>query len=320
MKFCRGLTLTYECKHSAPRVRVLAERMLREMATGKAAVCGAAKDHPATVTKLTPDGKGNWLLSGRKTLVSMGPIGTHFVVHTFTQLEEEAPQLAAPIVPRDTPGLTILDTWSGLGMRASGTVDVVFDECPVPGDDVIMRDVVGAHNDAVLAGQTVSSIAMLGIYTGLAQAARDTAVAKLASRPAPPAAFRTLIAETESHLYALRAVAASALTNADDLATEFSMDPAERGRRMMIPYQTAKLAINHQAPAIVDDCLTITGSAAYSGAHELARIHRDVRAGNFMQPYTYADGIDFLSSQILGVDRDNDYMSVRVSKSSQAAP
>jgi len=249
----------------------------------------------------------------------MGPIGTHFVVHTWTQGDGRAPRLAAPVIPRDVPGLTIVDAWPGLGMRASGTVDIVFNDCPVPADDVIMRDSVGTNNDAVLAGQTVSSITMLGIYTGLAQAARDAAVGVLVKKPSPPpAAIRTLIAETESQLYALRAATASALANADDLATDFDMDPAERGRQMMIPYQNAKMIINQLAPALVDDCMTMTGSASYVVGHELARILRDVRAGNFMQPYTFADGVDFLSAQILGLDRNNDYMSVRAGKSSQA--
>jgi alkylation response protein AidB-like acyl-CoA dehydrogenase len=319
MQFSRGMTLTYEWEHSSRRVRILAERLLQEMATGRAAVCGAVKDHPAAVTKLTPDGAGNWILSGRKTLVSMCPIGTHFVVHTWTQYDGQQPRLAAAIVPRDTRGLTILDTWQGLGMRASGTLDVAFKECPVADNDVILRDTLGAHNDAVLAGQTVSSIAMLGIYTGLTQAARDIALGTLVGQGSPPfPAVKTLIAETESGLYALRAATAAALSNADELAQESSMDPAERGRQMMIPYQQAKLAINRMAPAIVDACITITGSAAYAESHELARILRDVRAGNFMQPYTYPGGVDFISAQVLGLDRDNDYMSVRASKSSQS--
>ncbi len=243
-------------------------------------------------------------------LVSMGPIGTHFVINATTDGTDEPPRLASPVVTRDNPGLTVLDNWDGLGMRASGTVDIVFDRCPIPADDVLMRDQVGAQNDAVLAGQTVSSIAMLGAYVGAAQAAYDVTLAALARRSETlQAAGRTLLAEIDSRLYALRAAVGVALTTADVLSADMSMDRAERGRQMMRSFQCAKLAVNQVAPAIVNDCLTLIGGASYTAAHPLARLYRDVRAGAFMNPYTYVDAVDFLSAQALGIDRDNNYMS-----------
>jgi alkylation response protein AidB-like acyl-CoA dehydrogenase len=310
MQFSRGITLSYEWRHGDARARALAERLLRLMVAGEAVVCSGIKDHPSAVTRLSPDGTGGWLLSGRKMLVSMGPIGTHFVINAHTDVPGEAPRLVSPVVTRDNPGLTVLDNWDGLGMRASGTVDIVMDRCPIPAEEVLIRDLVGARNDAILAGQTVSSIAMLGVYVGVAQAAYDMTVAALARRSeAPPAAVCTLLAEIDSRLYALRATAGAALTTADALGADLSGDSAERGRRMMKPFQRAKLVVNQLAPAVVNDCLTLIGGAAYTAVHPLARLYRDVRAGAFMNPYTYADAVDFLSTQVLGIERDNNYMS-----------
>ncbi|MFJ7250817.1 acyl-CoA dehydrogenase family protein [Kitasatospora sp. NPDC098652] len=310
MQFSRGITLGYEWRHGGPAARALAERLLRMMVAGEAVVCSGIKDHHTAVTRLTPDGAGGWRLSGRKTLVSMGPIGTHFVINAKTELPGEAPRLVSPVVTRDTPGFSVLDNWDGLGMRASGTVDIVFDDCPIPAEDVFVRDLVGARNDAVLAGQTVSSIGMLGAYVGVAQAAYDLAVAALVRRSEPaPAAARTLVAELSARLYALRATAATALTTADARSADLGGDPAERGRQMMQPFQCAKLIVNQLAPGIVNDCLTLVGGASFTAAHPLSRLYRDVRAGGFMQPYAYADAVDFLSTQALGIERDNDYMS-----------
>jgi aminotransferase EvaB len=178
VQLCRGLTLAWEWRHGREPVRVLAEQLLRSMAGGKAAVCGAVKDHPTGVTVLTRDNSGRWSLSGCKTLVSMAPIGTHFFVHAQTKAEGEPPALGVVLLSRDTPGLSVLDDWEGLGMRASGTADVAFDQCPVDASNVVSLRPAGDHNDAVLAGQTVSSITMLGVYTGIAQAARDIAAAR----------------------------------------------------------------------------------------------------------------------------------------------
>ncbi|GAA2677206.1 amino sugar nitrososynthase RubN8 [Actinoplanes palleronii] len=308
-QFSRGITLTYEWRHGPPPARALAERLLRGMARGEAVVCGAVKDHPGAVTRLRPDGSGGWLLSGRKMLVTMAPIATHFVVSAQAPVAGGPTLLFAPIVSRDAPGLSVIDGWEGLGMRASGTLDVAFDDCPVPAGDVLARGSVGAHSDAALAGHTVSSITMLGIYAGVAQAARDLTVTR---RPGtPPAATRTLVAEIDARLYALRATASAALMNADELSPRQDMDADDRGRRMMTPFQCAKLMVNQLAAAVVDDCLTVVGGATYVAGHPLARLYRDVRAGRFMQPYTYVDGVDYLSAQALDLEHDNNYVSAR---------
>lgn len=312
VQYSRGLTLNYEWQHGSAQARRLAEGLLRGMGSGDIAICGAVKDHPSAVTVLTPDGTGGWLLSGRKMLVSMAPIGTHFVVHSQRLVDGEPPMLAASVVPRDAPGLEVRYGWDGLGMRASGTVDVVFDRTPVADEDILPRGPVGGGGDVVLAGQTVSSITMLGIYIGVAQAARDIAVGMFAGRSDPPrAAVRTLVAEIDARLFALRATASAALAIADYLSWDLSGDPHERGRRMMTPFQHAKMMVNQLTLDIVNDCVTAVGGAAFAADHPLARLYRDVRAGWFMQPYTYVDGVDYLSGQALQLDQVNDYVSNR---------
>ncbi|GAB3834759.1 acyl-CoA dehydrogenase family protein [Dactylosporangium cerinum] len=185
VQLSRGLTLTWEWRHGEPPVRRLAESLLRAMAGGEAAICGAVKDHPRSVTTLSRDAAGRWALSGRKMLVSMAPVATHFVVHAQTRVDGE-PALTVVVLPRDTPGLAVLEDWNGLGMRASGTCDVAFGDCPVAEDAILSRRPVGGHNDAVLAGQTVSSVTMLGIYCGIAQEARDIAVGRFAAGSGEP--------------------------------------------------------------------------------------------------------------------------------------
>lgn len=317
-QFSRGLTFQYEWKHSSPAASELAARVLKLMAAGDP-VCGGVKDHHSGVTTLTPDGSGGWLLNGRKTLVTMAQIARHVIVSAETRVEGEPHRLAAPVLAKDTPGMAILDNWDGLGMRASGTVDVVFDNCWLPGENVLLRGAVGARSDVGLAGQTVSSCTNLGVYVGIAQAARDIAVAAVARRRGTPtAAVRTLVAEIDTRLYGLRATVGSALSNADIANVDLSGDLAERGRLMMLPFQYAKQHLNKVVPEIVGDCLTLVGGASYTAAHPLARLYRDACAGSFMQPYTYPDGVDYLSAQALGLDHDSNYMNVRAARSAEA--
>ncbi|MFG3496460.1 acyl-CoA dehydrogenase family protein [Streptomyces sp. NPDC047928] len=303
MQFSRGLTLDYEWRHGDPPARTLADGLLRRMGAGDAVVCGAVKDAGRT-TVLTRTEDGDYRLDGRKTLVSMAGIATHFVVSArLPGADGEPVRLAAPVVDRSTPGLTVLDDWDGMGMRSSGSVDIVFDGCRVPAASVLRRGLLGRRDDAALAGQTVSSIAMLGIYLGIAEAARDIAVATLRRRGGPaPAAVRTIVAHTDARLYGLRAAVAAALTGADRLSDDLEGDLDARGRAMMLPFQYAKLLVNRDAVAIVDDCVTLVGGVAYSNAHPLSRMYRDVRAGGFMHPYNVVDGVDHLSDAALAAE------------------
>ncbi len=298
MQLSRGLTLGYEWRHGG---RELAGRILRSMGSGEAVVCTTVKDAGGgrIVTRLTPAPGGGWLLSGRKTLASMAPIATHFVISARADAEGCVPRAAAALVLRGAPGLTVLDNWDGLGMRASGSVDVVMENCHVADEDIFFRGPVDARDDAALAGQTVSSITMLGIYTGVAQAARDHTVAALVRRGRPGGATRTLLAEIDARLYAMRATVAAAHVTADYYSAEFEGDPGERGRRMMHAFQRAKLMVNRLAPDIVGDCLTAIGGASYAGGNPLSRFYRDVRAGSFMHPFTYPDAVDYLGEEAL---------------------
>lgn len=300
MQLCRGLTMTYEMQYGSDVTRALAERMMRMMAAGEAVISGALKD-ARTPAVLVPAG-GGWSLSGHKLLVSMAPFATHFVVLAQTRPRSDPPRLASAFVPAKAKGVSVPDNWDGMGMRASASSEVIFDSCPVRATDVILRGPIGERNDAALAGQTVSSVAMLGIYAGIAQAARDIAVGAVIRRGNPASAVRTLVAEIDTKLYSLRATAAAALANTDHYINRMLDDPAERGRRMMGPFQYAKLTVNRSASDIVDDCMTLVGGASFTANHPLSQCYRDVRAGWFMQPYTYANAIDYLSSCALGLE------------------
>lgn len=299
MQFSRGLTLNYEWRHGSASARKVAEGLLGQMGAGEAVVCGAVKD-AGTVTALTPAGAGTYSLTGRKTLVSMAGIATHFVISAHVHVEGRPVMMAAPVVARQCPGLSVLDNWDGMGMRSSGSVDIVFDGCPISEEHVLLRGVLGERNDAALAGQTVSSITMLGIYFSLAEAARAIAVETLRRKGRVKAAARTVIARIDAWLYALQATVTAALMNADRLSGDLSGDLDERGRSMMTPFQYAKMMANRLAVDIVDDCLVIVGGAAYTGSHPLSRLYRDVRAGGFMHPFNFIDGVDYLSDQALG--------------------
>ncbi|MEU4532826.1 acyl-CoA dehydrogenase family protein [Micromonospora ureilytica] len=301
MQLSRGITMRYELNRGNPAGQVLAERLLRLMGSGEAIISGALKD-AGTVTELRPAGAGLHALTGRKILVSMAPFATHFVVSARTRPATGLPHAVSVFLSARTPGLTVPGNWSGMGMRASASTEVIFDDCHVPETDLFLRGPLGVRDEAAMAGQTVSSIGLLGVYAGIAQSARDITVAGLIKRGSSAAAVRTQVAEVDAKLYSMRTALAAALDNADRYAEQALPDPDERGRIMMAPFQYAKLIVNRCAAAVVEECMTLTGGASFTDGHPLARRYRDVRAGWFMQPFTYADAVDRLSAWSLNLD------------------
>ena len=85
-------------------------------------------------------------------------------------------------MPFDAPGLRIVETWDHLGLRASGSHDVVFEEVSIPLDHAIELQppalVRGPEPDTA----AWNSLLIASLYTGVAEAARDWIVRFLQER------------------------------------------------------------------------------------------------------------------------------------------
>jgi len=104
-------------------------------------------------------------------------------------------------VPADAPGITWLDTWDHLGLRASNTHDVVYDEVPVPLDAFVEIPYVsqegvqgGVYRDPA-AETGIAGFGHVALYVGVARAARAAFVRYAQERV--PAALGRPIATTE---------------------------------------------------------------------------------------------------------------------------
>jgi alkylation response protein AidB-like acyl-CoA dehydrogenase len=84
---------------------------------------------PATVARRTANG---WALSGRKIYATGSPVLTWNAI--WARTDEAEPRVGPFIVPAGAPGLAIEETWRQLGMRASGSQDVLLDNVEIPFD------------------------------------------------------------------------------------------------------------------------------------------------------------------------------------------
>ncbi|MER2299112.1 MAG: acyl-CoA dehydrogenase family protein, partial [Pseudomonas sp.] len=133
---------------------------------------------PATIARRSAEG---WRLSGRK-IYSTGSHGlTWYLV--WGRSDDADPLIGGFLVHRDTPGITIIEDWDHLGMRATCSHEVQFDDVLIPLDHAVSVTPASAAK-AELDNQGLLWLAVLlpAVYDGVARAARDWLAAFLKQR------------------------------------------------------------------------------------------------------------------------------------------
>jgi alkylation response protein AidB-like acyl-CoA dehydrogenase len=133
------------------------ERYYGRLATGEmiAAFCltepGAGSDAASIATTATRDGDG-WILSGNKLWITNGGIADFFTVFAKTSTEGRG-KISAFIVTRDMPGVSIGPHEDKMGIRASSTTTVHFDNVRVPAENLLGEE----HKGFKIAMQILNS-------------------------------------------------------------------------------------------------------------------------------------------------------------------
>lgn len=292
------------------RVAALGSQMEAIVRAGS--VFGAAVSEPdqdllRQKTTAVRDGDG-WVLNGRKIISSLAPAATHFTVSLDYIDDTGEERYAYAIVPRDTPGLTVHADWDALGMRASGSVTVTFEDCRIPngpGRGAPAGVITTEYLEQTLTSGPAHATASLGV----AEAAHRLMVEAVASRRvrAGDAGVRGtavhLAAENAIDLAAARALLGRALSliDAHYAAHPVGYGSLEEANAIFAQAQAAKTFVNHAAVRITDRAMTVTGGGAYMNAHPLSRLYRDARAGAFMQPLGANLAYEYIGAIALGM-------------------
>lgn len=285
------------------------ERALAQLATGcivmgNVTEAGTDIAHPLTEATQTP---GGWSLRGRKIFGTLSPVAEWFVVSCRVRRLNGTFAGAYALVPRGCKGQRILDNWDSLGMRASGSQDIEYDDCFVPDHRLLSLDRDWGIDDGTSqALDIIGNVGLLGTYLGIAEAAQRYAFAAVGARDGQPdqgdGTVLHLIAEIEVAIAAMRAVIERTTCLVDKLILRVPAEGVEGNLAFELgtQFQCAKLLVNESAIGVVNRALTVTGGAAYMSSHPLARLYRDVRAGPFMQPHSPKEAYGFIARASLG--------------------
>ncbi|BBP78823.1 acyl-CoA dehydrogenase [Pseudomonas sp. Ost2] len=228
---------------------------------------------PGTVARRV---EGGWRLDGRK-IYSTGIPGLTWL-SVWARSDEAEPRVGTWLVHRDTPGIRVEETWDHLGMRATGSHDVVFEDVFVACEFAVDIQPASVPRPSELDSRGVLWLAVLlsAIYDGVARSARDWLVTWLAERtPANLGAplsslprFHELIGRIDSLL----------LTN------RVLLDAAAEGRIAASEATQVKYLVTGNAISAVELGIEAIGNPGLARGNPLERHYRDVLCSRIHTP------------------------------------
>ena len=250
------------------------KRYLRKMAAGKMIGAfaltepNAGSDPSRQTTKAVFDGD-SYILNGRKRFTTTGKNAGLIIVTAKTDEEKRHRGISAFLVKQGSPGFTTGPLEDKMGLRASDTVDLIFEDCRIAAEDRL-----GNEGDGFLIAMTGLDGGRIGIAAqsvGVAQAAFDAAVRYAQEREQfgrPISKFqglRWMIADMATEIEAAR------------LLTFSAAEMKDRGENYTVQASMAKLFASEMVNRTTAKALQMHGGYGFTKEYPVERFYRDAR-------------------------------------------
>ncbi|MGF6724280.1 alkylation response protein AidB-like acyl-CoA dehydrogenase [Paraburkholderia sp. GAS41] len=226
---------------------------------------------PATVGKREAD---HWRLNGRK-LYSTGSPGLTWLA-VWGRTDEATPRVGTWLVHRDTPGIRFGEPWNHLGMRATGSHEVIFENVRVPLDYAVdlQSPEAGSGMDPVTS--VWMNVLLPSIYDGVARAARDWFVRWVASRV--PSGLNAPLSSLDSFQQTVGRIDTLLFSN------RALLDAGAAGGVSAAEAPAIKYLISKQAIEAVQLALEASSNPGLNRNNPLERHYRDVLCARIHTP------------------------------------
>jgi alkylation response protein AidB-like acyl-CoA dehydrogenase len=210
-----------------------------------------------------------WVLNGSKTFITNGTYANCAVVLAVTDREKGTKGISAFVVEKGTKGFRPGKKENKLGLRASDTAELIFEECEIPAENQIGK-LGDGFKDAmrVLDGGRIS-IAALSL--GMARGALDAAMSYAQQRRQ----FGKAISEFQAIQFKLADMATQ--LDAAWLLTMRAAQMKDKGQKVTLESAMAKLYASEAACRICDEGVQIHGGYGFIKDYPAEKFYRDVR-------------------------------------------
>jgi alkylation response protein AidB-like acyl-CoA dehydrogenase len=209
------------------------------------------------------------VLNGSKTFTTHGRVCDVMVVMAVTDRAAGTKGISAFIIEKGTAGFAPGKKEDKLGMRASDTSEVLFDNCRIPAEQLLGEEGHGFIDTMQVLDAGRIGIAALSV--GLAQGAYEAALSYARERKA----FGKTIAQFQAIQWKLADAATK--IEAARLLTYRAAYLKQQGRRTTLESSMAKLYASEIAVKVADDCVQIHGGYGFVKDYPAEKYFRDVK-------------------------------------------
>lgn len=228
----------------------------------------AGSDASNLKTRAQRDGD-HYIIDGAKQFITSGKNGQVIIVFAVTDADAGKHGITAFIVPTDTPGYEVIRVEEKLGLHASDTCQIAFNEVRVPADLRLGEE--GQGYRIALSNLEGGRIGIAAQSVGMAQAAFEAARDYAGERKA----FGKAIAEHQAVAFRL-ADMATQIEAARQLVWH-AASLREAGIPCISQASMAKLFASEIAERVCSDAIQIHGGYGYMRDYPVERIYRDAR-------------------------------------------
>ena len=250
------------------------KKFLTRLAKGEMLGCfalteaGAGSDVAAIKTSAVKEGDG-YVLNGSKLFVSNGKRAQVVIVFAVTDADKEHRGISVFIVEKKTPGLSIGRTEEKLGIKGSETVELIFEMCRIPKENLL-----GQEGEGFKIAMNTLDMGRIGIAAqsvGIAQACLDEATQYSQKR----VQFGKPIAQLQAIQFMIADMAME--IEAARLLTYRAAYMKDRELKFIKESSMAKLYASETANRCAYKALQIHGGYGYTKDFHLERYYRDAR-------------------------------------------
>jgi alkylation response protein AidB-like acyl-CoA dehydrogenase len=228
----------------------------------------AGSDAGGTRTTAALDGD-SWILNGAKTFTSNGTFADICVAMAVTNKSAGKHGISAFIIEKGTPGYRAGKKENKLGLRASDTTEVIFENCRIPRENCLGKPGEGFVDSLRVLDKGRISIAALAV--GMAQGAFEASLNYARQRRQ----FGKPIAEFQAIQWKLADMATE--IDASRLLTYRAAHLADRGERVTREGSMAKLYAGEAAVRVANDAVQIHGGYGFIKDYPVEKYYRDVK-------------------------------------------
>ena len=240
----------------------------RQLAAWALTEASSGSDAASMRTAAVRDG-GDWVINGTKQFITHGGTGDVIVVMAVTNRAKGSRGISAFIVDRSAPGVRAGKKENKLGMRASETSEVIFENCRVPAAQLLGAEGQGFIN--ALQVLDAGRIGIAALSVGLAQGAYEAARTYAFGRKQfgqPIGTFQSIRAKLVDNATRIEAAR---------LLTYRAAAMKDEGRRTTLEAAMAKLYSSEIAVRAAEDGVQIHGGYGFVKDYPAEKYFRDVK-------------------------------------------